>query len=275
MRKHEINLRSGKKSLYGIFWQADNPIAATILVHGFGEHIARYQHVAQKFAENNISVIGVDLPGHGKSKGKRGVVNSIYDFFDCIDSEREYLRENGHDLPLILYGHSMGGNIVANYLIHNQDKQVCCALITSPWLKLVLEPSWFQLFLANTMNSIYPSLQQSAPLDVKEISSVVEVQNDYANDPLIHDKVSVRLFNEIYKKGISAINNASKIQVPVLVAHGDADAITSHKASKEFTRNGTGLEFKLWPDLRHETHNEKSKDDVIKFYVDWVSDKLS
>jgi alpha-beta hydrolase superfamily lysophospholipase len=274
MIKNEILLASSDTPLSGCYWQAENPVAAVILVHGFGEHISRYEHVAHHFVKENISVLGVDLIGHGKSSGKKGHVDSIRDFYGCIDAMVDHIKKENKRLPLILYGHSMGGNIVLNYLINNEQNEFCCAQATSPWLQLTLQPGAIQLFLAKVMNNIYPSLQQTAELDIKDISSVVEVQEDYANDPQNHDKISVRLFNEIYKNGLLAIENGGKVNIPVLVAHGDADKITSSKGSERLAANCPPATLKIWPGLRHETHNEQNQVEVIDFYVNWVKEKL-
>jgi acylglycerol lipase len=274
MIKNEILLNSGQQNLSGWYWQAENPIAVVLLVHGFGEHISRYEHVAEKFTAKSISVLGVDLIGHGNSTGKRGHVESMKGFYGCIDSMLDYAKQDLKDLPFVLYGHSMGGNIVLNYQLNNKKSEFCCVLASSPWLKLKLQPSAVQLFLAKTMNSIFPSLQQASDLDVKEISSVESVQEDYANDPLNHDRISVRLFNEIYKNGLHVIENATNIDTPVLIAHGDADAITSADASKEFAANCPSATLKLWPDLKHEPHNEHNQDEVIDYYVEWVISNL-
>jgi len=275
MIKKDILLNSGQQNLAGWYWQAEAPRAIVVLVHGFGEHISRYEHVAKQFTDKDISVIGVDLIGHGNSTGKRGHVDSIKDFYDVIDSMVAYVKPEAHDLPLVLYGHSMGGNIVLNYQINNAGSEFCCVLASSPWLKLKMQPSAVQLFLAKTMNRIFPSLQQSGDLDIKQISSVEAVQKDYENDPLNHDKISVRLFNEIYKHGLNAIKNAASLKVPVLIAHGEADGITSADASKEFAGNYPNATLKLWPGLRHETHNEHNKEEVIGFYVDWVLNQVN
>jgi len=274
MIKNDILLNSGQENLAGWYWQAENPQAIVILIHGFGEHVSRYEHVAEKFTAKNISVLGVDLIGHGNSTGKRGHVDSIKDFYDAIDAMVNYAKQETNDLPFVLYGHSMGGNIVLNYQLNNPQSDFCCILSSSPWLKLKMQPSAVQLFLAKTMNSIYPSLQQSGDLDIKQISSVEAVQKDYENDPLNHDKISVRLFNEIYNNGLFAIENASGIKIPVLIAHGDDDGITSADASKEFADNCPAATLKLWPGLRHETHNEYNQDEVIDFYVEWVNGNI-
>ena len=274
MIKNEILLNSRQQNLSGWYWQAENPVAVVILVHGFGEHISRYEHVAERFTAKNISVLGVDLIGHGNSTGKRGHVDSINDYYECIESMVSYVKQDAKDLPLVLYGHSMGGNIALNYQLSNKQSEFCCVLASSPWLKLKMQPSAVQLFLAKTMNSIYPSLQQAGDLDVKEISSMESVQEDYANDPLNHDRITVRLFNEIYKNGLLVIENAADIDIPVLIGHGEADAITSADASKEFATNCSSATYKLWPGLRHEPHNEHNQNEVIDFYVDWVIGKL-
>ena len=275
MIKNEILLTSGQYKLAGLHWQAENQQAAVVLVHGFGEHISRYGHVAQKFTDSNISVIGVDLPGHGNSTGKRGHIRSIADFFAAIDVMTGHLQQTNDRMPLILYGHSMGGNIVLNYLLQHPQHPFCCALATSPWLKLAMQPGAVQLLLAKTMNNIFPSLQQTGDLDITQISSVTAVQKDYENDPLNHNKISVRLFNEIYRHGLHAIADAAKIKVPVLIAHGEADGITAAAASKELAENCPQATLKLWPGLRHETHNEHNQEEVIGFYVDWVHDQLT
>ncbi len=270
MIKNDILLASDGKKLAGYYWQAENAIAITIIVHGFGEHITRYEHVALRLANQDISVIGVDLIGHGRSNGKKGHINSMADFYDCIDSMIKHINHDNNDLPLVLYGHSMGGNIALNYVINNEESKFCCVLATSPWLKLATQPSAFQLFLARTMNKIYPSLQQAGNLDVTHISSVQAVQNDYANDPLVHGMISVRLFNEIYQHGLSAIKDAAKIKIPTLIAHGDDDSITSIEGSKEFAANCAVAELKIWPGLRHETHNEHNNEEVIDYYISWL-----
>jgi alpha-beta hydrolase superfamily lysophospholipase len=274
MIKKEILLNSGQQKLSGWYWQAENPEAIVILIHGFGEHISRYDHVAEKFTAKDISVLGVDLIGHGSSTGKRGHVDSIKDFYDTIDAMVNYAKQETNDLPFALYGHSMGGNIILNYQLKNAESDFCCILSSSPWLKLKMQPSVVQLFLAKAMNRIYPSLQQSGDLDITQISSVEAVQKDYDNDPMNHDKISVRLFNEIYKHGLFAIEHAAKIKIPVLVAHGDDDGITSANASEEFANNCPNASLKLWSELRHETHNEHNQDEVIDYYVEWVKSKL-
>jgi len=56
-----------------------------ILVHGLGDHMNRYIHVAEMFNQNSFGFTGVDLPGHGKSDGKRGHIKSYIVISEMID----------------------------------------------------------------------------------------------------------------------------------------------------------------------------------------------
>ena len=54
----------------------DRPRAVVSLVHGFGEHCGRYEELAAELVASRIAVVGVDLRGHGKTVGPRGVVQT-------------------------------------------------------------------------------------------------------------------------------------------------------------------------------------------------------
>lgn len=91
-------------------WTPEVPaVAAVLLVHGYGEHSGRYEPVAQRLTAAGYAVTTFDLRGHGRSTGvARGTVD---DFDLLVDDVATVARsvEGGGDLPLFVYGHSMGG----------------------------------------------------------------------------------------------------------------------------------------------------------------------
>ena len=120
--------------LYGIYLPAADAKACIIFVHGLGDHISRYDEMAMFFNDHNYSFTGVDLPGHGRSPGKRGHIKDFGQYGDIISSVARFVREREGDIPLILYGHSLGGNIALNYLL--DDNEFEKGIITSAWIKL-------------------------------------------------------------------------------------------------------------------------------------------
>ena len=263
--------------LHGHKWELDAPSGIICLVHGMGEHIERYEHVAAAFNAKNISVYGFDHRGHGSSEGKRGHTPSIEHMFDDIEQLLLVIRKNISDTLIIIYGHSMGGNIALNFLLNRNSNEVSFGIITSPWLRLTNPPKGFQLLLAQFGARFMPSLAQPNGLNIEDISSVKEEQEAYANDPLNHDRITGGLFMEISKMGEKAIEIADSLKKPILLAHGLSDNITSPKGSEAFASAAPKgmVDLKLWEGLRHETHNEHNKEEVIDYYVNWVVEKLN
>ena len=152
----------------------ENLRAVVILVHGLGEHIQRYKNWAGLFNERMIGFAGVDLPGHGRSDGKRGHIKNFTQTDEMIDILLNECKMTFPGIPLFLYGHSLGGGIVLDYLIRMNPK-IRGAIVTSPWLKLAFEPDKSKSQLAAVMKSILPSLIQPTGLVVDHISHDQEV----------------------------------------------------------------------------------------------------
>ncbi len=122
------------------------------------------------------------------------------------------------------------------------------------------------------MNRILPAVAQSNGLVAEQLSHDHVVVNSYSTDPLVHDRISARLFFNVYRAGNWALKNAASFQLPFLLMHGESDSITSWEASLEFAGqvNDHLCTFKLWPGLYHKLHNELGKEQIITFMLDWV-----
>ncbi len=264
--------------LSGYLWEPkENPKAIINLVHGFGEYSERYDHWANRFTEKGFIVHAIDNRGHGKSDGKRGHIREFDDFLNDVDVLINESKKINSDLPQFIYGHSMGGNIVANYIV-KRENNFKGAVLSSPWLKLTFSPSAAMLFLARIMNKIYPKFTQNSNLDVKGISHDHKVVDAYIKDPLIHGKISARMFYEIVNAGRKIIEYTNKLNLPTVIQHGNGDNITSYKASKEFFENakshGKDIEYKEWEGLYHELHNELENEEIFSFVYNWIEKKL-
>ena len=101
--------------LKGKVWlPKSTPSGVVCLIHGFGEHIDRYEHVAKSMNDAGLALCGIDLRGHGMSEGKRGHTPSFDHLMRDIDQYIKGTRTAYPGLPIHLYGHSMGGNLAYN-----------------------------------------------------------------------------------------------------------------------------------------------------------------
>jgi acylglycerol lipase len=112
-------------------------------------------------------------------------------------------------------------------------------------------------------------------LDTKVLSHNAEVVHVYENDPLIHDRISARMFIDIYQSAQWALEHASEFSLPLLLMQGGDDKIISVEANREFANKVNGnCTFKIWDGFYHEIHNEPEKEKVFKFMVDWLDKQV-
>ena len=269
----EIIAQDGTK-LHGCKWDIENPSAVLCLVHGLGEHSGRYHHVADYLIKNQISVYAFDLRGHGLSRGKRGHTPNHDMLLDDVEDLLKVVRVEHNDIPIILFGHSFGGNIVANYLLKRNTNEIACGILSSPWLKLAITPPAMKVKLAKMMVKVFPSYSESNGLDTNFLTKDPIVNKAYEDDPLVHTRASARLFLDSFEAGEWAITYAADLKIPVLLYHGDDDHITSAEGSREFHTNAPDLTtLKIWPGVRHEPHNDLEQGEVLEFLIGWLKSR--
>jgi alpha-beta hydrolase superfamily lysophospholipase len=244
--------------------------AVILMVHGLGEHIQRYTYWAESFKSEGIGFLGVDLPGHGRSDGRRGNIRSYHVTDEMIDILLRSCNQTFPGCSVYLYGHSLGGGIVLDYLIRKKPG-LKGAIVTSPWLRLSFEPPKSKMILASFMKHLIPGLVQPSGLNVSDISHDEIVVEKYKNDPLVHGKISVSLFVEAMSAARHSLNHASELKTPTLLIHGSNDMLTSPEASREFASKTDMVELKIWDGGYHELHNEPFKEEVFRCIMEWIN----
>jgi alpha-beta hydrolase superfamily lysophospholipase len=261
--------------IYAQSWQpsADKPKAIINLIHGLGEHSGRYDEWAGYFVDVGYALLALDYRGHGKSGGKRGHTDEYMSLMRDIGLLLAKSEELFPGIPVVLYGHSLGGNLVINYTIRF-NPAIHALIATSPWLRLAFEPSRIKVLLASAVRSLFPAMQNSTGILATQLSHDPEVAKKYSGDPLVHGKISVNAFFAIKHAGLEAVRNAGRINVPFLLIHGSEDLITSSKASQELAHKGNDkLTFRLWKGGYHELHQEPFKKELFQFIFHWLTEQ--
>ncbi len=278
MSHKELNWKSKDGlDIYGRVWTPENgeKIEQVIcLVHGFGEHSGRYHHVAKMFNNRGWAVLACDHRGHGKSEGQRGHTPYYEHLLDDMENLLLQAEQLFPTSTKILYGHSMGGNIMTNYVIQRNPK-IKGTIVTGPFYRTASPPPKFLWLLARIMNKIWPSFPNKVPLEANHISRDKAIVEAYVNDPMVHNKMSARMGYELIKKGEQAIEQANMVKSPLLILHGEDDQLTDFNGSKSFvTKANDNVTFIPYKGLFHELHNEPEKETVFKDIINWC-DQLS
>ena len=265
-----IKLRNGQVLRGMIQSPGENLRAVIVFVHGIGEHIHRYDYWASLFNKEGIGFAGVDLPGDGKSQGRKGGIKSYSLPDEMIDILLKSCNQTFPGCPVYIYGHSLGGGIVLDYLL-NRNPKIKGAIVTSPWLLLTFKPSKSKIIITSLMKNLIPGLILLTGLNANHLSHDKTAVEIYKNDPLVHEKISIGLFSSAMTAGRNSLAHADQLKIPTLLMHGSEDMITSPEGSREFAGKTNMVELKIWDGGYHELHNEPFKDEVFKYIMNWIN----
>lgn len=257
-------------------WPAAQSRGALVIVHGTGEHHGRYEHVAAYVNERGWDVYTGDLPGWGRSPGKKGHIESFSQYIEAVRIWTEEAVDSAKgEKPVFLLGHSLGGLVATRFVQIFGGRQGWSGLIlTSPCLELKVEvPAW-KTKLARWLDRMWPSLTMENGITPDMVSRDSAVQAAYRSDPLNYSKVSVRWFQELHKAMGQAWEARDRIKIPLLVLQAGEDALVCADAVRRFVEGVPGdAQFQRFPGLRHEVLNEPERESVLQRMVEWMDQK--
>lgn len=256
--------------LSGRTWTAENPAAVVNIIHGLGEHSGRYAHMAGYLNDRNISVYAIDLHGHGRTPGKRGIAAGVAAMMEDVNALFDFSHMQNPNRPHILMGHSMGGNIVLSYGLDYPDSDYKAIIAQAPLIEPATPVPAFMQYIVRAVSKISPDFAIKSKLEKEKITTLAEQQDLYINDPLNHGYLGGRMAISLFEKCKAIQNNAADYPYDVLVTHGTQDRLTDYEASKTFAAGCPRADFISYPDSGHEVHNDLHRDQVYADLVDWI-----
>ena len=250
MTEAEVSTMDGSQGEIAVYrWRHPRATHRVLLVHGYGEHLGRYDHVAAALGANGAEVIGPDHLGHGRSAGERVLVHS---FDDVLADLRAVAGRAGTDLPVVLVGHSLGGMIAARYAQLHGD-ELTCVVLSGPVLG-----SWAPVALAD-------GEIPDEPLDVTTLSRDPAVGERYAADPLIWHGPFKRDTLRAIGRCLDEINAGPRLTPPLLWLHGEDDQLVPIGPSRTGIDRVRGERYEqvTYPGARHEIFNETNNAAVL------------
>jgi alpha-beta hydrolase superfamily lysophospholipase len=265
---------------------APPPRAVVLIVHGLGEHAQRYRHVARRLLQWGFAVRAYDQRGHGESTGARGglpyetaLLDDLAEIIDDTRLRSEQLPRAagriGVALPLILFGHSLGGLVAARF-VSLAMRPVDGLVLSSPALDTKLSP--LQKLLLSVAPRLTPNLSVANGLDVRLISHDQNVVDAYLADRLVHNRISPRLGKFIAGAGARTIAAAGRWSTPTLLMYAGDDRLVRPQGSRAFAeaaevssavQPGT-VTAKCFDSLYHEIFNEVDCEPVFDELRSWL-----
>ncbi len=257
-------------------WPAEQAAAHLILVHGHAEHLGRYTEVAQVLTGQRISVIGFDLPGHGRSSGRRGDYVSMEKIVTDIFDLGGRLRGLRPEIPLLLLGHSMGGLLALAAAVDVRSKLFDGVVVSSPNLHVGQPVSKVKEIAARILARVTPRLTLPTGTHTCELTHDQQICARTVADPLFHRRLSLRSFLEMERLQQRVRAQADQLTLPSLFLVAGDDRICNGRTTKDFFEQIASRDKTLrWYDgMFHEVFNESDRRIVFNDLCRWVTKRI-
>ena len=265
-------------------WHVEDPKKVVCIIHGIGEYAGRYDRVAQRLMDSGIAVVSMDLRGHGLTDGPRGHCSPRSKVLDDITTLLQYIKDKYPNKKIVMYGHSMGGNITLDYRCRGELADLPEAyLITSPWITLVRSiPAPFYR-LVKVMAKIAPSFGIHSNVD-EELLGNPDMVKPYNDNPLVFNKISMACAVDGFDIGNALLegtleDNGKAWEIPTLIMIGTEDKVCDPEGSRglyaQMKKAGENVGLLEWEGYLHEIHNgvgAKTGDEVIDRIAEYILD---
>ena len=262
----------GDIQLYYQAWLPEGtPKGAMLIVHGFGEHSGRYPAYVNYLPGRGFAIYAFDLRGHGRSPGQHGHINSWDEYRADVAAFQKLVQAEQPDVPLFIFGHSMGSLIVLDYILH-KPQGLSGAILSGTAIDPIGIGSPLRKMVARLLSVVAPTFKLQLGLDPEGISSLPEVVQAYKDDPLVHGDTSARWGAESMKVVAGLKLRAEEIDLPVLFLHGGADPFNSVTGVQAYFERipGSDKAIKIYPGSFHEPHNDKDAAQIAQDVGDWL-----
>lgn len=256
-------------------WQAQEPKAVVLLVHGLGAHTARWEFLGDFLQSNNISAYGLELKGFGQTQGMRGHSDSFDIYYQDIRFLYGIIKQENPDKKIFLLGESMGALICFLYAALEPQCYsglICLAPVFASKLQFNFW-TYLRIFFALVFN---PRKQFPVPITPQMCTRDKEYQEIIDTDPLDKHIASARLYWNILKAQLQVRFLIKRVDIPLLMLTAGCDTVVDSSATQKIfkslkTQDKEMLEYQ---DMYHALSIDTGKEKVFEDIIRWVKKRL-
>lgn len=253
-------------------WEVERPKATVAVIHGLGEHSGRYGGFARAMSARGFSTFAVDLRGMGRSGGRRGFVNSWAEWVKDAETFLGQIEAHPSAGEVVPVGHSFGGIVLLSGILA-EDLQPRRFVLSNPAFKPAVSVPGWKTALGRLTSRLVPTLTMSNEVEPETLSRDPAQVRAYADDPLVHDRITSRLYTEWLGAAADADRRAAELHTPFFLSLGDADRLIDHRAALAFAERAVNAprEVHVWEGRYHEPFNDLGSEEVFDAIAAWLA----
>lgn len=205
-------------------WEAANPHAIIIGVHGFNDYSNAFDMPGRWFQQRGIALYAYDQRGFGRAPG-RGLWAGSDRMADDLISVIALVREKHPGLPVYLLGESMGGGVVMRAFSLRDPPRVDGVILAAPavwgWRSM---NAFYETVLWTSAHMLPFATVTGRGLNIRA-SDNVQMLRALGHDPLVIKETQIGTIYGLVNLMDEAAASASHIDVPVLLMYGAHDQV--------------------------------------------------
>lgn len=245
-------------------WEAEDPWASLLIVHGLAEHSGRYRDVGARLAAAGIDTHAFDLMGFGASGGTRADIADWHSYLFQLSDNLARLLDRG--LPGVVLGHSAGGLLTLDYAM-SRHRQPDLVVLNAPAVDAVV-PAWKRR-ASPILAGLVPTLTLANPINPDHIFNNPAMAAGYLADPLLEPRTTVRLGAHLLSTMDRVAASLERFTAPCLLTHGEDDTLVP-PATSDALALLPNVERRLYPGVRHASLQEPAGEMILDDIVAWI-----
>lgn len=257
-------------------WEVARPRGRVLLVHGLGEHSGRLARLAGALTRARFSAYAADLRGHGRSRGRRGHVSSFEHLLRDLDRLRRTTcapraGAGGEPLSAFVLGQSLGGLVALRYLQEFPLSTLLGGVAVAPFVRVAVPVPGWKLELGALADRFVPALALDNEMDRELLLRDPDEQEAYSSDPLVHSRISARLWGEMLREAATLRDRAPGLSHPVLLQVPGEDRVVDAGAVVTLGgRLGGAARVLRYPEAYHDLYHDPEAEHALTDLVEWL-----
>ncbi len=267
---HHVLLPHGEH-LYLHRWVSPDPVGSVMLLHGKGDYGGRFEQVGTRLSQSGWSTYAPDMPGFGRSPGKRGWIRRFAEYLQDLESVQAQVQAQ------LWGGYSTGANLAVEYALQHPD-QVRGLILVAPAFRIDHSVTPWKYLMLQVVEKILPDYVIYSHYTPSVVTSDPDQQEKLAQDPWMTGMTRARFVAEIARSGRDCIRAAGRLTMPILVIYSPNDRVVNSAGVIDFAApieaKGGDITLLAFPESRHDLLHDISAPAIETAILEWISKKI-